>query len=46
MKIVDVDRGRMVTELLARPSMEYVAGEWWTRGHGVSRKLESADKSG
>ena len=32
---VEVDRGRMVWELLARPSMEYTAGMWWPGGHGA-----------
>ena len=32
---VEVDRGRMVWKLLARPSMEYAALVWWTGGHSA-----------
>ena len=39
---VEVDRGRMVWELLARPSMEHIAEPWWIRGRSACRKLESA----
>ena len=39
---VEVDRGRMVWELLARPSMEYAAEVWWTGGGSACRKLESS----
>ena len=39
---VDVDRGRMEWELLARPSMEYAAEVWWTGVHSACKKLESA----
>ena len=38
---VEVDRGRMVWELVARPSMEYGAEVWWTGAHCACRKLES-----
>ena len=38
--LVEVDRGRMLWELLARPSMEYAAEVWWTGGHSACRKLE------
>ena len=37
---VEVDRGRKVWELLARPSMEYAAEVWWTGGQSACRKLE------
>ena len=37
---VEVDRGRMVWELLVRPSMEYVAEVWWTVRRRACRKLE------
>ena len=33
----EVDRGRMVWELLARPSMEYAAEVWWTGRHSACR---------
>ena len=39
---VEVDGGRMVWELVARPRMEYAAEVWWVGGHSASRKLESA----
>ena len=39
---VEVNRGKMVWELLARTSMEHAAEVWWTVGHGACRKLESA----
>ena len=34
------DGGRMVWELLVRPSMEYAAEVWWTGGSSACRKLE------
>ena len=43
---VEIDRGRMVWELIGRPSVEHVAEMWWLGGHSVCRKLESADESG
>ena len=39
---VKVDRGRIVWELLARPSIDYAAELWCTGGYGACRKLESA----
>ncbi len=39
---VEVERGRMVWEFLARPCMEYAAKVWWTGGHSACRKLESS----
>ena len=36
---VEVDRERMVWELLARPSMEYAAEAWWTVGRSACRKF-------
>ncbi len=39
---VEVGRGRMVWELLARPSMEYAAEVWWTGRRSACRKLESS----
>ena len=37
---VEVDRGRVVWEILARLSMEYTAEVWRTGGHSACRKLE------
>ena len=37
---VEVDRERMVWELLAEPSMEYAAEVWWSGGRSTCRKLE------
>ena len=37
---VEVDRGRMVWKLLARPSKEY-AEMWWTEGRSAYWKFES-----
>ena len=37
---VEVDGGKMVWELLARPSIEYAAEVWWTGGCSACRKLE------
>ena len=39
---VEVDRGRMVLELLARPSMEYATEVRWAGGHSACKKLESS----
>ena len=39
--LVNIDKGRMVCELLARPSMEYAAEVWWAGGCTACRKLES-----
>ena len=35
---VEVDRGRMTWELLARRSMEYAVEVWWTGGSSACRK--------
>ena len=40
--LVEVDRGRMVLDLLVRPSTNYAAEVWWTGGCSACRKLESA----
>ena len=40
--VVLVASGRMVLELLARPSMEYADEVWWTGGQSACRKLESS----
>ena len=39
---VEVNRGRIVWELLARPSMWYTAEVWWTGGRSACWKLESS----
>ena len=39
---VEVDRRRIVWEVLTRPSMEYAAEVWWTGGRSACRKFESA----
>ena len=40
---VEVDRERMVWELIGRLSVEHVVVEvWWSGGHSTCRKLESA----
>ena len=38
---IEVERGRLVWELLARPSLEHAASVWWTGGKIVSKKLEA-----
>ena len=42
---VDVDGGRMVWELLARPSMVYAAQVWWTRGCTAQEAGVGTDES-
>ena len=37
---MEVNRGKIVWELLARPSMEYAAEVWWTVGRSACRKQE------
>ena len=39
---VEVDRGRIVWELIGRPSVEHAAEVWWSGGRSVCKKLESA----
>ena len=39
---VEVDIGRMLKELIGRPSVEHAAQMWWSGGHSACRKLESA----
>jgi len=39
-----VERGRLVWELLARPSLEHAAEIWWPGGNAASKKLQ--DKVG
>ena len=38
---VEVDRGRLVWELLARPSLEHAAEVWWHGGKAARAKLEA-----
>ena len=38
----EVDRGRTVWELIGRPSVEHAAEVWWSGGHSMCRKMESA----
>ena len=42
---IEVDRGRMVWELIGRLSVEHAAGMWLSGGHSACRKLESAQIS-
>ena len=39
---VGVDTGRMVWELIMRPSVGHVAEVWWSGGCSACRKLELA----
>ena len=39
---VEVDRGRIVWELIGRPSVEHAAEVWWSVGPSAYRKLELA----
>ena len=36
---MEVDRGRLIWELLARPCMEYLSEVWWTGGKTVCKNL-------
>ena len=38
--VVEIDRGRFIWELLARPAIEHAAKVWWVGGKVVRRKLE------
>ena len=38
---IEVERGRLVWELLARPSLEHAASVWWTGGKVASKRLEA-----
>ncbi len=40
--LVEVDRGRMVWELIRRLNVEHAAEVWWSGGHSACRKLELA----
>ena len=39
---VEVDRERIVWELIGKPSVEHAAELWWSGGRSACRKLESA----
>ena len=39
---VEVDRGRMVLELIGRSNVDYAAEVWWPGGRSACRKLELA----
>ena len=41
---VEVDRGRLVWELIGRQSVEHAAEVWWSGGCSACRKLESAQR--
>ena len=41
---VEVERGRLVWELLARPGLEHAAEVWWPGGKTVNRKLEAVQE--
>ena len=44
---IEVERGRLVWELLARPSLEYAAEIWWPGGKTANRNPEAVqEKSG
>ena len=38
---IEVERGMMVWDLMARPSLEHAAEVWWPGGKVVGRKSES-----
>ena len=41
---IEVERGRLVWELLARPGLEHAAEVWWPGGKTVNRKLEAVQE--
>ena len=41
---IEVERGRLIWELLARPSLEHAASVWWTGGKVANRKLEAVQE--
>ena len=41
---VEVERGRLVWELLARPGLEHAAEVWWPGGKAVNRRLEAVQE--
>ena len=38
---IEVERGRLVWELLARPSLKHTAEIWWPGMKAANKKLES-----
>ena len=41
---IEVERGRLIWELLARPSLEHAVSVWWTGGKVANRKLEAVQE--
>ena len=41
---IEVERGRLVWELLARPSIEHAASVWWTGGNVANKRLEAVQE--
>ena len=41
---IEVERGRLVWELLARPSLEHAASVWWTGGNVANKRLEAVQE--
>ncbi len=41
---MEVERGRLIWELLARPSLEHAAEVWWPGSKAMCRKLEAAQE--
>ena len=41
---IEVERGRLVWELLARPSLEHAAEIWWPDGKIANRNLEAVQE--
>ena len=42
---IQVERGRLVWEPLARPSLEHAASVWWTGGKVASKRLEAVQEA-
>ena len=38
--LMEVERGRLVWELLGRPTVEHAGEVWWTGGKGLTKKLD------
>ena len=36
---MEVDRGRLIWELIARPCLEHASEVWWTGGEGSKQEL-------
>ena len=41
---IEVERDRLVWELLAKPSLEYAAEIWWPGGKTANRNLEAVQE--